>query len=223
MSPQVAVITALYGRYDTVKPVLPQSRPFTEWVLVTDREPDPEAAEGWRVVVEPRNGVSACRAAKLPKLRPWEYTGASASVWLDASFRVTSRWFVAQALEHAEPIAQFPHPERDCLYAEADTVTVLGLDDPETVAQQTAAYRRAGHPRNWGLWASGVIVRQHTPAVKRFGRMWSDSVEIWSHRDQLSEPYALRMAGLWPEALPGTYADNDWLSYEGHMVPGGSP
>lgn len=214
MSPQVAVVTALYGQYDTLKPVLPQSRPFTEWVLVTDREPDPVAAEGWRVVVEPRSGVSPRRAAKQPKLRPWEYTGASASIWLDASLRVTSPWFVAQALEHSAPLAQFPHPERDCLYAEADADRASGLDDPDALGYQAAAYRRAGHPRNWGLWASGVIVRQHTRDVKRFCKAWSDSVEVWSHRDQVSEPYALRLAGLWPESLPGTYTDNEWLSYE---------
>ena len=216
MSPQVAVLTALYGDYDTLKPVLPQSRPFTEWVLVTDREPDPELSRGWRVVIEPLPWMSPRRAAKLPKLRPWDYTDASESVWIDASFRVTSQWFVAQALEHADPIAQFSHPERDCLYDEADAVSVLGMDDPDTVAQQCDAYRRADHPRHWGLWASGVIVRQHTDRVKRFGWIWSESVAAWSHRDQISEPYALRMAGLWPAEFPGHYADNDWLSYEAH-------
>jgi hypothetical protein len=221
VSPQIAVITALYGDdYDTLKPVVPQSRPFTEWVLVTDREPDPELACGWRVIVDPKPDLSPRRAAKLPKFRPWEYTDAGVSVWLDSSFRVTSRWAVAQMTDYLadqipeQDIAQFAHPFRDCLYAEAGTVLALGMDDKALVEQQTEACRRAGHPENWGLWATGVIVRKHTGAVKRLGNMWSDAVAMWSHRDQLSQPYALRLAGLRPVDLPGHYAGNEWLQYE---------
>jgi hypothetical protein len=220
--PQIAVITSVYGEYDTLKPVVTQTRPFTEWVLVTDREPDPELASGWRVVFDPKREMSRRRAAKLPKLRPWEYTDAGMSVWLDASFRVTSQWAVAQMTDHlidhlpAQDIAQFRHPDRDCLYDEAKTVLALGMDDAETVQQQTEAYRRGGHPVHWGLWATGVIVRRHTEAVRRLGDLWSQSVGMWSHRDQISQPCALRLAGLRPLALPGTHFANDWVQYEAH-------
>lgn len=221
MSPQIAVISAVYGDYDTIKPVVPQSRPFTEWVLVTDREPDPELSRGWRVVVDPARGLTPRRAAKLPKLRPWEYTDAGVSVWLDASFRVISEHAVAQMTDYlddhlpSQEIAQFAHPWRDCLYEEAEVVVKKGMDRAETVEQQTAAYRRGGHPAHWGLWASGVIVRRHTDRVKKLGQIWSESMSLWSHRDQISQPYALRVAGLRPLPLPGTHFANDWVRYEG--------
>lgn len=72
MIPDAAVVTAVYDRYDTLKPALPQSGPKVDWVCVTD-DPGLEA-DGWRIVVQPRPGVHPNRAAKHPKCEPWRYT-----------------------------------------------------------------------------------------------------------------------------------------------------
>jgi hypothetical protein len=88
--------------------------------------------------------------------------------------------------------------------------------DPEgAAAWQTRRYREAGHPDGWGLWASGVIARRHTAAVKRMGAAWAQEVGGGSARDQVSEAFVLRQAKLKPTALPGTHFANDWLAYEG--------
>jgi hypothetical protein len=213
--PDIAIITAIYDSYDTVKPVLPQAGVDVEWILVTDTTPDAEQAAGWTIVHDPRPGIHPNRAAKRPKFMPWEYTSAPASVWIDASFRVTSDQFAAEMLKHADPIAQFVHPWRDCLYAEAVEITALGKDPDGVAAWQTDRYRAAGHPEHWGLWAAGVIARKHTAAVKRMGAAWAREVENGSARDQVSEPYVLRKAKLKPTSLPGKHLANAWLKYEG--------
>lgn len=213
MPADVAVITACYDGYDTIKPVLAQAGADVEWVLVTDTEP--ADAKGWRVVVEPRPDVPPNRAAKAAKFEPWKYTDAPASIWIDASFRVTSPDFAAEALALAKPIAQFVHPWRDCLYAEAVEIAALGKDPDGVAAWQTARYREAGHPVGWGLWASGVIARRHTAAVKRMGAAWAREVSAGSARDQVSQPFVLREARLRPASLPGTHLANAWLKYEG--------
>jgi len=215
MAADIAIVTACYDAYDTIKPVLPQTGVDVEWILVTDTPPDAEAAQGWTVVHEPRPDVPPVRAAKRPKFEPWRYTDAPASIWVDASFRVTSADFAASLLEYAKPIAQFVHPWRDCLYAEAVEIAALGKDPDGVAAWQTRRYREAGHPTGWGLWASGVIVRRHTAAVKRMGAAWSREVESGSARDQVSQPFVLREAKLKPTALPGTHLSNAWLKYEG--------
>jgi hypothetical protein len=213
MSADVAIVTAVYDAYDTVKPVLAQAGADVEWVLVTDSEP--ADAKGWRVVVEPRPDVPPNRAAKAAKFEPWKYTDAPASIWIDASFRVVSQDFAAEVVELAKPIAQFVHPWRDCLYAEAVEIAALGKDPDGVAAWQTKRYREAGHPTGWGLWASGVIARRHTAAVKRMGAAWAREVESGSARDQVSQPFVLREAKLKPTALPGTHLANAWLKYEG--------
>jgi hypothetical protein len=215
-SPQAAIVTAIYDAYDTVKPVCAQAGLDVEWVLVTDTEPEPcEALAGWRVVVDPRPGVPPVRAAKAPKVEPWRYTAAPASVWVDGSFRVVSDRFAADVLALADPIAQFGHPWRDCLYQEASAVGAAGLDPDGAAAEQVDRYLLAHHPEWWGLWATGVIARRHTPEVRAMGAAWAQEIAGGCARDQVSQPFVLRAHGLRPTALPGDHMTNRWLKYEG--------
>jgi len=215
--PDLAIITAITDDYDTLKPVMPQQGVDVEWVCVTDGEPlpDADAATGWTMVCEPRHSRHPNRAAKRPKLTPWEYTTATASIWVDASFRVVSDRFAVEALALADPIAQFEHPWRDCLYEEAAHSALLPKYAGEPIIEQGAHYRAHGHPERWGLWAAGVIARRHTRQVQKLGEAWTAEIDAWSFQDQISQPYALRNVGLHPASLPGSHLANGWLKYEG--------
>ena len=214
-----AVITAIYDGYDTLKPVLSQAGLNVDWVLVTDDPYMVDVGEslGWRVALKPRPGVHPNRAAKRPKFLPWEYTDAHESVWVDGSFRVLSADFVREALRHADPIAQFRHPWRDCLYAEARTVSAIRKYESQIgiAEKQSAAYADAQHPEHWGLWATGVIARRHVPGVVRLGERWLEEVERWTFQDQISQPFVLREMGLRPAEFPGSHLANGWMQYEG--------
>lgn len=214
---RAAIVTALYGDKDVLKPVLDQQGADVDWVLVTDDTRIQDGALGWRVIHDQQPMVLPARAAKAPKFQPWRYTDAPASVWVDAAFRVTSPTFATDALQHAKPIAQFVHPWRACLYDEATAVAGLGLDSRQVVDWQTSRYREDGHPAGWGLWATGVIARRHTPAVKRMGAAWAAEVDAGSVRDQISQPHVLRTHRLKPTPLPGTHLANRWLKYEEHQ------
>lgn len=213
--PDAAVITALYGAYDTLKPVVPQDGLDVDWVCVTDDPTFRGAALGWRIVYRPNPGIHPNRAAKWPKLHPELFTRAPASVWIDASFRVTSESFVRDVLAFADPIAQFVHPWRDCLYEEAEVSAGMPKYEGERIDEQAKEYRSTRHPEHWGLWAAGVIARQHTPEIIELGNVWAEEIEWWSFQDQVSQPFALRETGLRPTELPGTHFANDWLTYEG--------
>jgi hypothetical protein len=215
--PDAAIITAITDGYDTLKPVMPQTGLDVEWICFTDGEPlpDAEAARGWTLLCQPRHGRHANREAKRPKFRPWEFTSAPASIWLDASFRVVSDRFAVEALAFADPIAQFVHPWRDCLYEEVAASALLPKYSGEPISEQGTYYRARGHPEHWGLWAAGVIARKHTDAVRQLGAAWAHEVNVWSFQDQISQPYVLRMLGLRPRQLPGTHFANAWLKYEG--------
>lgn len=216
----VAIVSAVYDSYDDLKPALPQAGAEADWVFVTD---DPvigakESFRGWRVVYEPRPGVHPNRAAKHPKYEPWKYTDAPVSLWVDASFRIVSDRFAVEAtaeLTDQEPIAQFQHPWRDCLFAEAKESAGLAKYAGEPVLEQAESYRQAGHPEGWGLWATGVIARRHTEAVQRMGWLWLAETYRWSFQDQISQPYVLREKGLRPTVFPGSHLATPWLAYEG--------
>lgn len=213
MTYDAAVITAVYDDYDTLKPVRPQVGLRIDWVCVTD---DPDLKEdGWRMVVRPRPGIHPNRAAKVPKMHPQLFTSAQSSVWLDASFRVISPVFVAEALAYADPLAQFVHPWRNCVYEEAEISGLMPKYAKEPVRSQAREYRRMGHPEHWGMWATGVIARRHTADVEKLGLRWSSEIAIWSFQDQISQPYVLNMSGIRPTAFPGTHFANEWVTYEG--------
>lgn len=228
--------------YDTLKPICPQAGVDVNWVCLTDSKTIRDEAEvytnedtghgvyvkglkhptGWEIIHYDRPADEhPNRAAKRPKMHPGMYTGAPASVWLDASFRVVSPRFVLDvttiARESADGIAQFRHPWRDCFEDEAQASIALPKYEHETgpILRQAMAYAEAGMPRNWGLWATGVIARVHTRAVLDWGMAWARQIDAYSYQDQISHPYTLWRAGLRPVDLPGNHFGNAWLEYQG--------
>jgi TOD1/MUCI70, glycosyltransferase-like domain len=209
----IAIVTAIYDGFDDVKPVLPQSGADCEWVLVTDDPRIPDGHLGWRVVYAPAPGVHPCRAAKAAKFRPWLFTDAAASIWVDGGYRVISDRFAAGALELAAPLAQFIHPWRDCIYEEA-AASSHPKYAAEPITGQIRHYREAGHPEHWGLWEAGAIARVHGAEMTAFGDAWAAEVDRWSFQDQVSEPFVLRNLGLRPGLWPGMRPGNPWLAWE---------
>lgn len=207
---RATIISADYGSYDGPKPICPQDDDV-DWVFVTDN--DDIDAPGWRVVFEPRPDLHPNRAAKTPKMLPWRYTDAPASVWIDASFEVISPTFARDVLAIANPIAQFVHPWRDCIYDEADHSVPLAKYAGELITEQMATYRYDLHPEHWGLWATGVIARHHTEPVRNFGHEWLRECTRWSYQDQLSEAPMLRAFNLRPDTIPGDYMTSPWLAH----------
>lgn len=236
---RATVLTSIMDEYDTLRPVMPQDGAEVNWVCLTDSKTLRDDAQarweeignpyapmthptGWEIIYYDRPADEhPNRAAKRPKMHPGMYTSASVSVWLDASFRVTSPRFVADvttiAAESPFGIAQFRHPWRDCLFSEVTASLELPkyADEAQRIRFQRDAYMAAGMPPGWGLWATGVIARVHTQAVLDWGRAWGRQIDAYSYQDQISHPYALWRAGLRPVDLPGNHFHNSWLAYEG--------
>lgn len=211
---KTTIITGIYDSYDTLKPPLPQSIDV-EWICVTDVAEVRGNLNGWRIVYEPRPHLHPNRAAKTPKMLPWLYASTDTSIWIDASFRVTSPTFAEEVLKYADPIAQFKHPWRDCVFDEAYECYSIPKYNKEVLASQVVHLIKNDHPRNWGLWATGVIARRHTPEVIQMGCDWLADVHKFSFQDQVSHPDVCRRNGLRPIDLPGTHFSNPWLAYEG--------
>lgn len=209
----VTIITAIYGGYDSLKPVPEQTfNGEIDLVVVTD-DPGLEVP-GWRVYYEPRPGMSRNLAGKRPKMLPWLYTANRRSIWIDASFRVVSPNFVEQVLEYL-PFGVFTHPDRDCIYDEARYSRTMPKYDNEALEVQVAHYRAEGHPEHYGLWNGGLIVREHTECVKQIGTRWLSHCYRFTVQDQVSLPVVLRELGTKPVPIPGSPLANAWLRYEG--------
>jgi len=210
----IGLLTAIYDDYDELKPY-PSQNVDVEAVCVTDNRS--LACDGWRIVYDPSDEQHPNLAAKRPKMLPWYYldSDVDASVWIDAAFLVVSETFVDEAVAYADPIAQFRHPWRDCIYTETAASIPLPKYAGLPLSQQAQHYRdEHRHPKQWGLWATGCIARRHTEEVRAFGEAWLDECERWTYQDQISEAVVLRRFGLRPASLPGDHLANPWLVHQ---------
>ena len=213
----VALVTACFGGYDPIHP-LPDGQGFDEAICVTDRPDDVPA--GWTVHAEVGSGDPRMDA-KRPKMTPWLYTDADAVVWLDASFEITgdlSGW-VRPLLERHEFIV-WQHPEgRTCLGQEAEVCWHFPKYQPFPVLDQAAAYFADGMPRNWGLFAAGMLGWRVTDRVREFGARWLAEQAAWSPQDQVSLPYLLWDSGLPFGLWPANEYGNDYVRLRWDLRP----
>lgn len=220
---KVTIITSVTDGYDTLKRQTEQVGIDAEWIAVTDGTEVAEEGHPWEIInvehwATEKDVSHPNRLAKIAKTQPWLFGAeASHSIWIDASYRITSPVFAFQTIPMATPVAQFLHPWRQCIYREAVASLELPryLEERDRISAQVNEYEEIGHPANWGLWATGVIIRKHTDDVIDMSLMWLNEIRRWSYQDQLSEPVALRLCDLRPQALPGDHINNPWLKYEG--------
>ncbi len=214
---RTALITAVYGGYDDLRP-LPSSHGFDDAVVVTD---DRElAVDGWRTVCVP-SGLYPRLAAKLPKMQPWRFTDCESAVWLDASFSVRDHLFRQFADAHldAADFVVWEHPDRanrDCLFDEA----LFCQDWPKyrdaPIREQVARYAAAGMPPNYGLWAAGAVGWRFTARSMEFGRRWHSEQHRGSIQDQISLPFLLWEDGHYPATWDADELRNAYIWHHGH-------
>lgn len=199
---EVGIYSALYGEYDEPKHLLPNQR----GVLFNDFSGDLPEYQGWEMRHVPHNVVSGngdpalvapMLAHKFWKTHPARaLPGVDVSIWIDASITLHDD-FVDYALDALgdDDWALMRHPWRTCIYDEAFYSATLPryASLAGHIRDQAAWYRNIGHPARWGLAATGILVRRHTPAVLEMSEHWWFECTQRSHQDQVSLPVLLRM------------------------------
>lgn len=195
----IAVISSIYGNYD--RPLIPPLQHVDcDWIMVT--EPDTPLPRPWRPVGEYRPGLHPRLAAKLAKCRPDLYTDADVTIWIDGCVEIHTSDFVSwclDALGDAE-LAQHHSVGRCSLIGEAAVAKPMRKYQGLPLHEQAQSYVDAGHPDDWGLWWTGLIVRRRT--CPDFGSPWLVEMLRWSYEDQISQAPVLRKLGLRPVDIP---------------------
>lgn len=146
------------------------------------------------------------------------------SVWIDSSFIINIQNFerLVKELLGKLVIACYPHPNRICTYQEANICLNMKLDDEKIIQRQIGKYRKERLPNNYGLFATGFLIRGKGMSVKGFNEKWWREIEEGSKRDQLSFAYVAWKLGMFVRPiLDGTIYKNPYLSKEKHLIPRG--
>lgn len=220
----VALISAVYGQYDTFKEPIPQNGDV-QYVCLTD---DPELrSDIWDVVYWPKPHMKPLLAAKAPKMLPAWYTNARASVWVDMSVQVLHPDFALQAAECARAgIATWPHPWNMDLTTEANESVTQPRYQGQRVQEQVQRFYAEGLPNPTAPRHTAVIARAHNDTTERLGLLWDAEYE-WSAADQIGFVWACWKSGVNMYDLPLDQAflwgfrtpqrPDPWLSHHGHL------
>lgn len=223
---KIALYTAIYGAYDSVKPVPPllgvPAYLYTDSLRIADNAHDC----GWIPFVVPHsvatlNGLPSITQPMLS--HKWWKThpergapGADVSIWIDGSMEIIEPMFVEQTMQvlGTDDWACMPHPERTCIYPEADLSASLTWRYDAASIRAQANHYASFHPVNWGLIATGFCARRHTDIVLKVSHHWYEECLLWSHQDQLSLPVLFRLHEelKWNMNLPW----HKWWRLHGH-------
>jgi hypothetical protein len=218
------VYTAITPGYDALASPPPLWQRAADFVAFTDGL---RSAPGWAVRPLYRRFRDPCRNAKIHKLLPHEYfPKAEYSLWLDGSILITAtlplaQWADAYLREH--DLAVFKHPNRTCIYEEAMYCLRRKLDRRDLIDRQMQQYFEDGYPPKNGLAECTILLRRHTPAIRRFNEAWYAEIKAHSRRDQLSFNYVARKLGLHYAFLPGTVSNNPHFFRRRHLGPRSRP
>jgi hypothetical protein len=220
----VALISALYGDYDSLKDPVPQNG-NVQYVCVTDNQD--LRSDVWRMVYWPKPHMKPLLAAKAPKMIPEWYCSAPASVWVDMSVQVLHPDFALQAAECArDGVATWPHPWNPDLTAEAAESVMQSRYQGQRLMSQVARFFGEGLPADTGVRHTAVVARAHNATTERLGLLWDAEFE-WSAADQIGFVWACWQSKVPMYELPIDQAylmgfrtpprSDPWLSHHPHL------
>lgn len=169
--------TINYGHYDTAS--------FPDDVLVISK------------------GDGDRRGSRFYKINSHLLPPHDISIYFDAN--VTFKKDITQLVDtmNTDWLA-FLHPERDCLYQEAQVVSGLYANAYD-VDRQVHKYRQQNMPEHFGLFANYCIIRKNTERVKEINQKWWLEYQNGCVRDQVSLPYVFWEQGYFPQCIYDDY------------------
>jgi hypothetical protein len=213
--PRRVVYTCLFGYSEALNEVAVTDG-ATDFVCFTD---DPELKSNlWRVELAPNPLLDPVRAAKRIKILAHRVlSGYDSSLYIDNVVRLKKppRDLFEEYLDPSRsPFVCFRHPQRACVYQEADAVIAAGYDSAARVNAQMAHYRSLDYPAMNGLFKGAFLLRRHNdPMLAAVMETWFEQVLRHSYRDQLSMPVAFDHHKFEPSVIERDFMANDILEW----------
>lgn len=176
------VYTCITNGYDSLKEPLKVTKGW-DYVAFTDDSSLKSSIWDVRYIKKAKDPIRQQRKIKcLPHKFLPEY---DRTFWIDGSYSlVRDLSLLMDNYEDAVWVAKL-HPARKNIMQEAVAVMKAAKDADDVVMAQMDAYG----PAIKGLWETGLMIRNNTPAVNKVCEDWYEEIVKHSHRDQLSLPY----------------------------------
>lgn len=185
---KTCVYTVITDDYDKLFVPLSSSKNI-DYICFSDK---PIKNSGcWQVILMKDGGKDKRLWQRRFKIfNPYIFEKYEKSIYIDGNIQIRCDLDKIN-LDFEEDIIFLSH-DRDCLYEEAIACIKVGKDDKHTIISQIEHYKKNGYERNKGLYATGLIIRKHSPLIYSMCEEWFfNNVAKFSIRDQISLPYVL--------------------------------
>lgn len=184
------VYTCITGNYDDV-PEYKYIDKTWDYFLFTD---NPELLKQkkikhWNIKPLVYNKLDNVRNARWHKVNTHIlFPDYNYSLWLDANISINTKNVFEKCKQYIKDdifLAVPLHPERNCIYAEAEIIKQLSIDYPRKVNKEMRFLQKNNYPQNNGLSETCIIFRQHNK-IQPMLDLWWKMIKKYSKRDQLS-------------------------------------
>jgi hypothetical protein len=198
---KIAVYTCITGGYDIIKePCCVEEN--CDYYLISDEKPKELNVYKWIDVkdVVPANIMDNAAKNRWCKMHGHKiFENYKYSIYMDGSIQIVKPISYYKENIGRVGIAMHKHPLRDCIFEEGLRIYAnrRGNLSKEAVVQQMKKYLFSGMPRNYGLFACTMIVRDHSDAIgNAIMTQWFEEYMNSLRRDQLSFTYILWKNGI---------------------------
>lgn len=191
------IYTVVTGGYDIIMPPAFKDKDWL-YVLVTDREYDHPGFDVTLTLPKNHDPILAQRREKILMEHIRGLYFDRGYFYFDNRMKVIYHDGKLQQVDSIVPLADMltpdidlvvkKHPDRSCLYDEAQEVVISKKADQVKVEEQISKYATQGVPGGAGLVDTCILIRwaDRSAYQTQFYKLWWDELEQHTHRDQLS-------------------------------------
>jgi hypothetical protein len=207
----LAVYTCITGDYDVLQNPVNYNQSM-DYICFTNNKK--LKSDVWDIRYISDEGLDNVHLARYVKLFPHLFLeDYDTSIWADAKYLIRDDLMqYVRMYEKTKDMLCFPHPERDCIYDEAEKCKAIKKGVASDIDRQIKHYKEEGYPAHNGLYDSGCIVRNHKKTqIQEIMRQWWEEIKEYSYRDQLSLSYVLYKNDYLPDICDLYIENNRWL------------
>lgn len=215
---KIAVLTSQAGSKGTLQDPSGGGFPHAHYVAYTDKPLDLKVWEQRSIHKFSMDKPYADRRhAKLAKVLGWMLVpGYDFYIWHDSTseLQMDPVHLINTYLPPDTHMAAWKHPERDCVYAEAEVIIQRDLDHLDATRAATQFMRSHKYPEHNGLFELSAFIYKNSMEMQQAMLSWWELICKYSSRDQIWFPYVAHMHNLKVHDLPGRamrYAGNNFI------------
>lgn len=223
--PKIAVITAIFGDYDTLKePTDVRLKEKVDWFCFTDSTT--YSSPLWKIDRRPyhleneteeekkyRNSISGTQYQKVKQMMSAKYyklqthkveslKGYQYYIWVDGSISLRPTFLenMFKFITSGKKLINFKHL-RNSVKDEMMASIHMTKYKNQPLQMQYNAYLQDGFPDTQGLFENTIICKQNNPSINRaFDEWWLQNLK-WTYQDQISYTYSLWKHNVYPDQI----------------------